>query len=723
MSSGVQHLPDFSDMQHHPVSEKIVEIISNRTQNDNKTFFRVMVAYYFSVMASSMRTNLNTPNRGVMPINLYAMTLSPSGTGKGFSTNIIENEIIEEFRETFQNETFQWSAEANIAKVACDRAARKGQTDPDEERTKVEREFSMLGPYLFSFDSGTSAAVKQMRQKLLLANAGSMNFHMDEIGSNLLGNVEVLNTYLELYDVGKVKQKLTKNTNDNIRSEEIHGSTPTNMLLIGTPSKLLNGGKQEEELYTMLETGYARRCFFAYAKKKKKEIVIDAAAVLQSMTDTSAQQYLVELNARFGALASFVNYNKQIQMSADVTLALIEYELLCKKKAQSIPEHDDIRKAEMEHRHFKAMKLAGAYAFIDEVPEVTMDHLCAAILLAEECGHEFDQLLTRDQPYVKLARYIADSQRQLTQAELIQDLPFFKGSQSQRNEMLQLAIAWGYQNNIIIKRAYSDGVEFYSGESLKPTELSKLIVSHSSDLVSGYQPDYAPFEHFHLLTQQNSYNWCHHHFNNMYRTEDNAITGFNLIVLDVENSVSIDIARNLLKDFTYHLYTTKSHTEENHRYRIVMPTNFILKLDSGDFKQFMKNVFSWLPFEVDTATGHRSRKWASWDYTYYNNEGQLFDVLPFIPKTSKSEEQRIKLESQAHMDNLERWVINNTGDGNRNRMLLRYALILLDAGRDFHQINQSVKDLNNKLSDRLEESEIMATIMVTVAQRLGNKQP
>ncbi len=35
---------------------------------------------------------------------------------------------------------------------------------------------------------------------------------IDEIGSNLLGQMDVLTTFLELYDVGKVKQKLIKNT-------------------------------------------------------------------------------------------------------------------------------------------------------------------------------------------------------------------------------------------------------------------------------------------------------------------------------------------------------------------------------------------------------------------------------------------------------------------------------------------------------------------------------
>ena len=73
------------------------------------------------------------------------------------------------------------------------------------------------------------------------------------------------------------------------------------------------------------------------------------------------------------------------------------------------------------------------------------------------------------------------------------------------------------------------------------------------------------------------------------------------------------------------------------------------------------------------------------------------------------------------MDNLERWVLNNSGDGNRNNMLLRYAMILLDAGFGFEDIRNRVVQLNNKMPDKLDEIEIMGTIMVTVGKQLSTR--
>jgi hypothetical protein len=194
-----------------------------------------------------------------------------------------------------------------------------------------------------------------------------------------------------------------------------------------------------------------------------------------------------------------------------------------------------------------------------------------------------------------------------------------------------------------------------------------------------------------------------------------------LVVIDVDGGVSLNTVKMLLGGHKFLLYTTKRHTPTENRFRIILPTNYELALDAKDYKEFMANIYEWLPFEVDTATNQRARKWLSHDGPYEYNDGILLDVLPFIPKTSKNEERKILLDSQQSLDNLERWVMNNIGDGNRNNLLLRYAMILMDGGFDFEAIRVKVLDLNSKIPDKLDEAEIMATIMITVAKNLGKR--
>jgi hypothetical protein len=233
--------------------------------------------------------------------------------------------------------------------------------------------------------------------------------------------------------------------------------------------------------------------------------------------------------------------------------------------------------------------------------------------------------------------------------------------------------------------------------------------------------EYAPWDKLHVLTQKAGLHWVAHHLTEGYRNEENCIPGFNLVVIDIDGGVNLSTVQLLLKNYKYLLYTTKRHTDAEHRFRLILPINYTLNLDAKEYKELLNNIYAWLPFTVDTQTNQRSRKWLSHNGHYEYNEGEVLDVLPFIPKTSKNEERKVLLESQQSMDNLERWVTNNIGDGNRNNMLLRYAMILMDAGFSFDQINSRVKDLNEKIPDKLDEAEIMSTIMVSVAKAIAKK--
>ena len=713
-------LKTYDEMDFHPTSEKLVEILCKRTQNSNPLFFRVSVAFYWSMLASMMRTVIDTPDRGILPINLYAINLATSGAGKGHSTNTMEEEVINQFEHNFREQVFPLLAMQNLPKIANQRAIRY-QRDPDEELVKVEKEFDRQGPLSFSFSSGTASAVRQARHKLLMADAGSVNLIMDEVGDNLTGNSEMFPPFLELYDKGKIKGRLLKNTGDNVRDEDIPGVTPTNVMLFGTPSRLLDGGKVEDEFYAMLESGWARRCFFGFQRFHTRKQGMTADELFKQRTSTQTDSFLEDLSDHLGDLADLAQVNKKLQVSEKVAKMFIQYQLDCESIADTLGEHHETKKAELAHRHFKAMKLAGAYAFIDGLPEITEDHAYYAIKMAEHSGEAFHKMLTRDRPYVKLAKYIADVRRPITQVDMIEDLPFYKGSASQRADLMSQAVAWGYQNNIIIKKTFSDGVEFVRGETLDTTDLGKLLVSYSDDIATGYREDTAKWEDLHLMTQAKGVHWCNHYFQNGHRTEDNAIPGFNLIVLDVEKSCTLQQAQDLLKEYKALFYTTKRHTKDDHRFRIVLPTNYYLELDSKDYKDFMRSLFDWLPFPVDDQTGQRSRKWLSHAGKHWYQDGELLDVLPFIPKTSKNEEFKQRVLDQQGMDNLERWVLNNSGDGNRNNMLLRYAMIMVDGGFDFDQVRERVFRLNEKMPDNLDESELVGTIMVTVGKALAKR--
>ena len=710
-------------MQLHPQSEKLIEVLCQKTQNENDMFFRVLVAYYFGMMAAQMRVSIKGFDKGTIPINMYAINLSPSGTGKGYATSFMENHVLGKFKDIFTNYTFQQQAEMSMDKLALRRSLRNG-TSQSEAKEDLSKEFDLVGPFLFSFDSATVPAVKQHRHKVLLAGCGSLNFQVDEIGANLPQQLEVLYAFLELYDLGLLKEKLIKSTADNKRLEKLEGPTPSNMLLFGSTSKLMDGGRTEDTFMDLLEMGYARRCIVAYETKSAPAPTKTAEQIVADMFDTTTSDYVEAISDQFALLADVNNVGKNIYLPEDVLLELIEYRLICQRKSATYSQQENIKKAEMEHRYFKALKLAGAYAFIDDSSEITSTHLENAIALIEMSGSHFQRLLVPEKNYMKLAKYLADSPIDLTLADLDQELPYFKGTKPQKDEMLNLAIAHGYRNNIIIRKSIVDSIAFYSGESLQETDLDEILITISDDYAENYIPQVLPFDQLVELGQQKDYHWSNHSFVDNHRSESNALPGFNLIALDVDSGFPIKAAVQALEGINAIFYTTKRHQktdadgrEYGDRYRILIPSNYILYLDSAEYKEFINNIAADLPFEIDDASNQRSKKWETYDGEVYVTTGNTFDVLPYIPETKRSDERKAQLEEQ-DLDKLESWFMNNIGDGNRNKQLYRYACILMDTGHNFVSIQEKVLSFNSKLIDSLSEDELSQTVLKSIAQKI-----
>lgn len=715
---------DLSKVSHHPAIEEIVDVLCNKTQNTDRGFFRVEMAYFLGKMAASMRVEVTTKDRGTFPVNIYALALATSGFGKGHSVNVVETEILKPFKKRFMEDTMPTISDDNLYQLAVDRAVRNG-TEEATELDKMSAEYKRAGAYPYTFDSGTAPAVKQLIQKLKLANAGAINLQIDEIGSNLVANVEVLTLFLELYDQGLVKQKLTKNTADSERAEELEGKTPTNMLLFGTPSKLLDGGQTEDQFYSFLDTGYARRCLFGIGHHDRKAFHSQSPQeIYDRLIKPTNNAAIAKWADRFEKLADPAKHGWKIQVDDIVGVASLTYKIECEKAADLLPDHAEIQKAELSHRYFKALKLAGAYAFVDGSTQLEMEHLMMAIKLVEESGVAFQSILNREKTYVKLAKYIANCGTEVTHADLHEALPFYKSGQAARNEMMGMAMAWGYKQHIIIKKTFIDGIDFFRGETLQKTNLDEMSVAYGDHWAFNYTGDVAPFDKLDTLmlaAQENgeAMHWTNHRFKNGHRAEEHVIPGFNMVVLDVDGGVSLETCHELLKEYKFMTYTTKRHTEEENRFRLVLPINYHLELDSDEYKQFMNLLMEWLPFSTDESANQRAKKWLTNPdgKVHFNLDGEVLDVLPFIPKTTKNEQHRAQMKEVQSLDNLERWFAGRIANGNRSNQMIKFALTLVDSGYDLMTVNKMVHAFNGKLQEPLPENELDTTIMVTVAKR------
>lgn len=714
---------DLQTVSHFNVIEDIADALSIKLANDDKKFYRIMAAYYLGKMAASMRVNIETEIKGKdIPVNVFTISMAPSGYGKGVSTGYIEHELMDGFQKRFTEETFPLMAEKALWEMAHEYSA-LNQTDPEKEKEKLDESFRSQGELKFTFAKATPASIDQMRQKLLASKSAAINWQVDEIGDNLLGSLDVFPIFAELYDKGYLKDTMIKNTKENVRTKEIVGPTPANMLIFGAPSKVFDGSKVQQQFFAMLQSAYARRSLFAWGVNSKRQINEDSASRYDKLAATQVSKSLTHIRNLFTDLADPTLHGWTISLPRDVGIEWLTYETICLQKAGKMSMTQEIEKLEMEHRYWKTIKLAGAFAFVDMSQEITMDHLHMAIKLVEESGEAFTATLNREENHVILARFIAEQGVELTHHDLHAALPFYKATSGPaRQELMNMAIAWGYKNHVVIRKSYDEQVELVSGEALKETDLSQMTVSYSTDLAYHYVSEPAPFDQLHKLTQYDGLHWTNHRFEGGHRSDDKAVPGFNMVVLDVDGGLTLDACHEIMQDHTFMTYTTKRHTDEVNRFRLILPINYNLKLDKEDYRKFMDNLAAWLPFETDESTFQRNKKWLSHSGSYHYNMGKpLLDCTPFIPRTSRNETYQAGMKELQSYDNLERWFAQRIATGNRNSQMIKFALVLVDSGFPHSEIERRVMEFNSKLSSPLSETEIRSTIMRTVAQKMVQK--
>jgi len=207
-----------------------------------------------------------------------------------------------------------------------------------------------------------------------------------------------------------------------------------------------------------------------------------------------------------------------------------------------------------------------------------------------------------------------------------------------------------------------------------------------------------------------------------YRDSNHVIPGFNLAIVDVDGEISISSANWLLEGYKYLIYTTKRHTDDVNRFRIVFPMSHKLYLNKEDYKEFMENFYEWLPFKVDEQTSDYARKWMTNPGINTYHEGELIDATLFIPKTKKLEERKQTIHGQNDLKNVERWFLNKAEPGNRNNHLIRYGLMLVDSGLSSEDIQNRITSFNSKLgTSKLSELEILSTVMKTLSKKLHER--
>jgi len=265
-----------------------------------------------------------------------------------------------------------------------------------------------------------------------------------------------------------------------------------------------------------------------------------------------------------------------------------------------------------------------------------------------------------------------------------------------------------------------DDIEFFSGETLTETDLNKLSVGISKDIAYNYVVDVVPFDKLYKLTTATDYHYTAHGFIHGHRSTDNIIPGFNLLILDCDGDINISTVKVLLEDYMFLISTTKRHTEEINRFRLILPMSHLLKLSTAEYPRFMDNVCDWLPFPVDEQAKDVARKWASHPGKYVYNQGKVLDATLFIPETKRSDETKAKIQASG-VSNIERWFSQHTTKGNRATHLYRYGMVLVDSGLALGEIIEKLEIFNNSLDTPLPDEQFRNSTVKSISKAVQKR--
>ncbi|MDT3334135.1 hypothetical protein Q4Q49_02405 [Shewanella sp. SP1S1-7] len=137
-----------------------------------------------------------------------------------------------------------------------------------------------------------------------------------------------------------------------------------------------------------------------------------------------------------------------------------------------------------------------------------------------------------------------------------------------------------------------------------------------------------------------------------YRKNDNAVQR-EFFYLDVDEEVSIEAVEADLKEYTYLLYTTFSHTPQKPKFRVILPLTTPLSFEQWNLrKDSMQKKFSYADaasfvycqYMITPVVSTKNKS----SYVFKTNNGKLFDALEFSEKVIVKNQFNVTLAPESN---------------------------------------------------------------------------
>jgi hypothetical protein len=643
--------------------------------------------YTMATFTGHFHLKIKLAEDNLIPCNLIAFVLAKSGTKKTSSMLKLEKSLKSGY-DLIQSH--RWDKAKQIAE---------------------DLDIEPIAPAPLSNALATEAGMIQRLNDFAKEGIGLPSLYVDEISTELSSNADMIpniKLVAQLFDVGDMKSKPLKDRKQ--QSEEVHGMGMS-ALFIGSEHGILEDELVLKKFETEFMSKLARRSFFVYPVfESEEEDIKDIEDFLKQSkkTEDSSRELLQEVNALSNKIAKKAIQTDylNIDIDDDAMRLYTIYKAYCEEVSKEITD-DEASQLELNHRHWKAFKLAGVYSQFNLNDTITMQDLKEAIYVAELTGKDLGKFVYKAnrQKYEIMLDHYVDGGKVLSAHEMVKK-KWIPKTGAPLKTIVELANSkLGAKGMLEVTE--DNTVLFKSFVSEDGIGASYIMVSGTKDerqarTASGYTYKKTTFEKIgNLMKADTAY--CPFEFKGGIRGKDYIISGADFIVLDVDDDGITDIeASDMLCDFNHIIARTSSNSP--YKFRVILPTDITVEIENDKWKPFMKKVAEYLGIEIDLLPkaqiyyGYKERE-------LLVNEGIDLPASELVKNIEAPEKKAKKLSNKAVGD-----IIDNpfetfkyayeieSGKGLHNS-LWRVSIQAHDIGLSYDEAKAILEDILDYIDD------------------------
>lgn len=622
--------------------------------------------------------------------NFFGVSMADSGAGKDTALKAAQN--------MFDNYISRYVpiVKEDFARLAT----------PTPQGDKVAEEEDFIPPVSYTFPlRGSVEGMMRAGNFYNRTSLGSLNVVSTEFGSEY--NPEVLPVLTTLWQDAKADGS----TNVNQKYPPIV-DVPTNTLLFGSASAFHKNDKKHAYLEEAIESGFARRCNFVWVE----------AGIITPVDNEDNRTILQDYADQ---IVGLLKNKKPITFSKDAKQHLLEYkEELIDDNNEAPSNWAGIKVSSID----KIERMCALIAIADMSMSIEPQHVEYAIDISERSFEAMGFILTPHAQYKQMFKVLEYNKAGLSQTEFI-DFGVKIKTKADWNFQVENLKDLARRMNMRIKEA---GPRLVLRE-LEMNSLDKMIISTSvnqskrPEMETNFKSQEVPFFGSGMtvesLVTSDIQSYCTNHFEatdkapDGYRKKEYAIPGQNIIAWDIDEGLTVVAMQELLVNYKYILYTTKSHQKEKNgiicdRFRVILPTKTNFYVSPEQHKGLYENISKVLEIpSYDVATRNQGRLWFTNKEAsvIIKAEGDLLDVRCCIPETETSEHiipniENLDLDEQdRRIAGMQKYALVNGIGGNRNNVIFALAKFVSEMGGDVADISHRT---NNMLTVPLPETEV-----------------